>query len=228
MNPKIMKVLAKEIEDTFENEYEEFNEVGKGFSPELDVKLLQVARFYDKRYAIGRKKQKSRKVLQKVAVFLIIFLSVNSLAIGISHAYRQFVFQVFENEENNSITIHNAAELDMISSWVDYWYPTYLPVGYQITYAEEDPVKCFLIQPTDGTESLIITEYPKGSEISYDSKHSQISNIRIHNYIGKRLAFDNHTIIVYPTETITLEFSFDVAIPEQEVVKIAENMEYIE
>ena len=44
---------------------------------------------------------------------------------------------------------------------------------------------------------------------------------------GKRIAFENHTIIAYPTETMILEFRFDAGIPEQEVVKIAENMEYI-
>lgn len=227
MEQKMMKALARKIDDAFEKEYEELNEAGKAFSPQLDGKLLEAAKFYDKRYAAGQKKRKSRQILQKAAVFLLIFLSVNTLAIGTSHAYRQFVFQVFENNENNSITIHNPAELDMIGSWEDYWYPTYLPDGYQITDAEEIPTKCFLIQPGTGAESLIITEYPQGSEISYDTEHSQISDIQILNYLGKRIAFEDHTRIVYPTETMILEFRFDAGIPEQEVVKIAENMKYV-
>lgn len=227
MEQKIMKALARKTEDAFEKEYEELNEAGKEFSPQLDAKLLEAARFYDKRYAGGQKKRKSRQILQTAAIFLLIFLSVNTLAMGTSHAYRQFVFQVFENNENNSMTIHNPAELDMIDSWEDYWYPTYLPDGYQITYAEEVPAKCLLIQPGTGAESLIITEYSQGTEISYDTEHSQISDIQILNYLGKRIAFENHTIIAYPTETMILEFRFDAGIPEQEVVKIAENMEYI-
>lgn len=227
MEQKMMKALARKIDNEFEKEYEELNEAGKKFSPQLDGKLLEAAKFYDKRYAAGQKKRKSRQILQKAAVFLFIFLSVNTLAIGTSHAYRQFVFQVFENNENNSMTIHNPAELDMIGSWEDYWYPAYLPDGYQITYAEEAPAKCLLIQPGTGAESLIITEYSQGTEISYDTEHSQISDIRIHNSIGKRIAFEDHTRIVYPTETMILEFRFDAGIPEQEVVKIAENMEYV-
>ena len=227
MKQKFMKTLAKEIDDAFEKEYEELNEAGKEFSPQLDAKLLEAAKFYDKRYAVGQKKRKSRKLLQKAAVFLLIFFSVNTLAIGTSQAYRQFVFQVFENNENNSMTIHNPEELDMIGSWEDYWYPAYLPEGYQIVAAEELPEKCLLIQSGTSEASLIITEYPQGSELSYDTEHSQISDIRIHNYLGKRIAFENHTIIVYPTETIMLEFRFDAAISEQEVVKIAENMEYV-
>lgn len=227
MEQKMMKALAQKIDNEFEKEYEELNEAGKAFSPQLDGKLLEAAKFYDKRYAAGQKKRKSRQILQKAAVFLLIFLSVNTLAIGTSHAYRQFVFQVFENNENNSMTIHNPAELDMIGSWEDYWYPTYLPDGYQITYAEEIPEKCLLIQPGTGGESLIITEYSQGTEISYDTEHSQISDIQILNYLGKRIAFENHTIIVYPTETMILEFRFDAGIPEQEVVKIAENMKYV-
>lgn len=227
MEQKMMKALARKIDDAFEKEYEELNEAGKAFSPQLDGKLLEAAKFYDKRYAAGQKKRKSRQILQKAAVFLLIFLSVNTLAIGTSHAYRQVVFQVFENNENNSITIHNPAELDMIGSWEDYWYPAYLPDGYQITYAEEIPEKCLLIQPGTGGESLIITEYSQGTEISYDTEHSQISDIRILNYLGKRIAFEDHTSIVYPTETMILEFNFDAGIPEQEVVKIAENMKYV-
>ena len=179
MEQKMMKALARKIDNEFEKEYEELNEAGKKFSPQLDGKLLEAAKFYDKRYAAGQKKRKSRQILQKAAIFLLIFLSVNTLAMGTSHAYRQFVFQVFENNENNSMTIHNPAELDMIGSWEDYWYPTYLPDGYQITYAEEVPAKCLLIQPGTGAESLIITEYSQGTEISYDTEHSQISDIQI-------------------------------------------------
>ncbi len=227
MKQKFMKTLAKKIDDAFEKEYEELNEAGKEFSPQLDAKLLEAAKFYDKRYAVGQKKRKSRQILQKAAVFLLIFLSVNTLAIGTSQAYRQFVFQVFENEENHSINFHDRAEQDMISSWNDYWYPTYLPESYQIVAAEELPEKCLLIQAGTSEASLIITEYPQETELSYDTEHSQISDIRIHNYLGKRIAFENHTIIVYPTETIMLEFRFDAAIPEREVVKIAENMEYV-
>ena len=227
MKQKFMKTLAKKTDDAFEKEYEELNEAGKEFSPQLDAKLLEAAKFYDKRYAVGQKKRKSRKLLQKAAVFLLIFLSVNALAIGTSQAYRQFVFQVFENEENHSINFHDRAEQDMIGSWNDYWYPTYLPEGYQIVAAEEVPEKCLLIQAGISEASLIITEYSQETELSYDTEHSQISDIRIHNSLGKRIAFENHTIIVYPTETIMLEFRFDATIPEQEVVKIAENMEYV-
>ena len=199
----------------------------KSFPQQLDAKLSEAAKFYDKQYAAGQKKRKSRQILQKAAVFLLIFLSVNTLAIGTSHAYRQFVFQMFENEENHSINFHDRAEQDMIGSWNDYWYPTYLPEGYQIVSAEEIPVKCLLIQAAAGEEPLLITEYPQGSELSYDTEHSQISDIRIHNSIGKRIAFEDHTRIVYPTETMILEFRFDAGIPEREVVKIAENMEYV-
>ena len=227
MKQKFMKTLAKKLDDAFEKEYEELNEAGKEFSPQLDAKLFEAAKLYDKRYAVGQKKRKSRKLLQKAAVFLLIFLSVNALAIGTSQAYRQFVFQVFENEENHSINFHDRAEQDMIGSWNDYWYPTYLPEGYQIVAAEEVPEKCLLIQAGISEASLIITEYSQETELSYDTEHSQISDIRIHNYLGKRIAFENHTIIVYPTETIMLEFRFDATIPEQEVVKIAENMEYV-
>ena len=79
-----MKALARKTEDAFENEYEELNEAGKEFSPQLDAKLLEAARFYDKRYAAGQKKRKSRQILQKTAVFLLIFLSVNTLRMPIA------------------------------------------------------------------------------------------------------------------------------------------------
>ena len=61
MDQKIMKALARKIDDAFEKEYEELNKVGKGFSPQLDAKLSEAAKFYDKRYAVGQKKRKSRR-----------------------------------------------------------------------------------------------------------------------------------------------------------------------
>ena len=45
MDQKIMKALARKTDDAFEKEYEELNEVGKGFSPQLDAKLLEAAKF---------------------------------------------------------------------------------------------------------------------------------------------------------------------------------------
>ena len=57
MKQKFMKTLAKKIDDAFEKEYEELNEAGKEFSPQLDAKLLEAAKFYDKRYAVGQKKR---------------------------------------------------------------------------------------------------------------------------------------------------------------------------
>ena len=53
MKQKFMKTLAKKIDDEFKKEYEEFKEAGKEFSPQLDAKLLEAAKFYDKRYAVG-------------------------------------------------------------------------------------------------------------------------------------------------------------------------------
>ena len=62
MDQKIMKALARKTDDAFEKEYEELNEVGKGFSPQLDAKLLEAAKFYDMQYAAGQKKRKSRQM----------------------------------------------------------------------------------------------------------------------------------------------------------------------
>ena len=186
---------------------------------------METAKSYDKKYSTVQKARKDIQFLKKIAIFLVVFLSANAIAIGTSQAYRQFVFQVLENKDNNAITFHNRAEQDMLGSWDDYWYPTYLPKNYQIVAAEENPEKSILIHA--GESSLLITEYSKGAEISYDTKHSQLSDIRIHNSIGKKMVFDEQNIIVYPTDTYILEFTFDSEISEEEVVKIAENMEYV-
>lgn len=225
MEQKFLKKLAQKIDNEFENEYAELSEIGKDFSPALDAKLLETAKSYDKKYSTVQKARKDIQFLKKIAIFLVVFLSANAIAIGTSQAYRQFVFQVLENKDNNAITFHNRAEQDMLGSWDDYWYPTYLPKNYQIVAAEENPEKSILIHA--GESSLLITEYSKGAEISYDTKHSQLSDIRIHNSIGKKMVFDEQNIIVYPTDTYILEFTFDSEISEEEVVKIAENMEYV-
>lgn len=65
MEQKIMKALVKKIDDTFEKEYKELNEVGKEFSLQLDIKLLEAAKFYDKRYAVGQKKRKAGRFCKR-------------------------------------------------------------------------------------------------------------------------------------------------------------------
>lgn len=225
MDKRFMDSLSEKIDDEFEKEYAELNEIGNSFSPTLDAKLAETAKFYDKKYTAGHKKNMNLRILKKAAVFLLVFVSVNAVAMESSQAYRQFVFQIFENENNNSLTFHDRIEQDMMGEWEDYWYPSQMPEGYKITAAEESPQKCILIQ--NGQKELLITEYAAGTELSYDTKHSQISDIRINDSLGKVISFENQKMVVYPTENMILEFTFDSDIPEDDVIMIAENMEYV-
>lgn len=126
---------------------------------------------------------------------MIVFLALNTIAIGTSDAYRQFVFQSFENQKNHSITFHNQAEKSLLGEWSNYWYPAYLPEGYEIISAEDVSGKCILIQAGEGT--LLISEYAAGTELSVDTKHSDVSDIRINNSVGKRISFGNQTMRCY-------------------------------
>ncbi len=226
MEQKFIYNLAKKIDDEFEKEYFELEELGKDFSSELDRKLLEAAKFYDREYAGSRKKRKNMQLFKKIAVFILAFISVNAVAIGTSDAYRQFIFHGFENEDNDSITFRTQAEQDMIGIWTDYWYPAYLPENYEIVAAEESgKTKYIQIQTTSGT--LLISEYIDGGVISFDTKDTNISDIYINNSVGKKILNGNQTIIVYPTEMQILEFSFDSEILEQDIIEIAENMKYV-
>lgn len=226
MDNRFMGDLAEKIDDEFEKEYAELSEIGKSFAPTLDAKLTETASFYDKKYAAVKKKSMNLRMLKKAAVFLLVFVSVNAVAIGTSEGYRQFAFQIFENEENNSITFHKQIEQDILREWEDYWYPSQMPDGYKITAAEESPQKCILIN--NGQKELLITEYAAGTVLSYDTKHSQMSDIRINASVGKLISFESQKMIVYPTENMILEFTFDSDIPEADVIAIAENMEYVQ
>lgn len=226
MDKRFMDKLAEKIDDEFEKEYAELSEIGKSFSPMLDAKLTETAKFYDKKYTAGHKKNVNLRMFKKAAVFLLVFVSVNAVAMESSQAYRQFVFQIFENENNNSITFHERIEQDLMGEWENYWYPSQMPEGYKITAAEESPQKCILIH--NGQKELLITEYAAGTELSYDTKHSQISDIRINDSLGKIISFENQKMIVYPTENMILEFTFDSDIPEADVIMIAEHMEYVQ
>ena len=81
MEQKIMKALARKTEDAFENEYEELNEAGKEFSPQLDAKLLEAARFYDKRYAAGQKKRKSLLSVMSAKLFSVRSRNCNAVLV---------------------------------------------------------------------------------------------------------------------------------------------------
>ena len=100
------------------------------------------------------------------------------------------------------------------------------PENYEIVAAEESgKTKYIQIQTTSGT--LLISEYIDGGVISFDTKDTNISDIYINNSVGKKILNGNQTIIVYPTEMQILEFSFDSEILEQDIIEIAENMNYV-
>lgn len=73
MDKRFMGDLAEKINDEFEKEYAELSEIGKSFSPTLDAKLMETARFYGKKYVAGHKKNVNLRMLKKVAFFCVCF-----------------------------------------------------------------------------------------------------------------------------------------------------------
>lgn len=219
--------LADMIDEEYEKEYMEFEELGKNFPPELDEKLLAMAKKLDEDYKKKHRKTKSLMVLKKVAVYLLVFASVNMVAVSTSEAYRVFLFGEQLDKEAGGLILTTEEANDVINEWSGYYYPEYLPKGYVISAAEyTGGEKCLMIKKDDNY--FLISTMSKSMQISIDTEHTKITEIKIKNSVAKRVEHEGGIFIIYPTDKAIVEVRFDGSIDEKEIIKVAENLKYIE
>ena len=132
MNKKAkgLNLLAGLIAEDVEKEIEEIEQMDVEVPEELHQHMLKFVRELDRKDAERRKKQFRTRMVRFAAVFCVCFVTMGTLALGTSEALRERVFTLIHNEKDGAVSLCNESEYDVIGSWDDYWYPTWIPEGY--------------------------------------------------------------------------------------------------
>ncbi len=228
-------VLAKEDVLATQQSYEDrAKSIGQIFDVQPDAAFLQFARAYDQQHAAVSVKKKSAARMKRftrfAAIFLACFVTMGSLALGTSEALRERVFTLIFNEETGSVSLRTESEEDMIGSWEDYWYPTWLPEGFYMLWAERGNYLFMLFVSQNGPYEIRIREYSlNGTSVGLDTDTSKVEEIKVgdKNVVLSVDKTNKNMAAVWMTDAKILKIDVNESTDREVLIKIIENMQYI-
>ena len=147
------------------------------------------------------------------------------------NAFRTRILDMFFNENSGSVSLRGETEADMIGNWNEYYYPQYIPEGYKLLGAEKMGERIVMVFVSNNREhELKIEELPINSNVSIDTNYTNIKNVKINSYEGVLSTNEEYgnIILSWATDKKILSIHGDVSIENNEYIKIAENLNYIE
>lgn len=196
---------------------------------EPDQSFLAFARAYDRKANKRKVTEKRKRILQVAAVFLVCITTMTAIAVEISEAFRVRFYSLFTNETDGSVTLLTEREQEIIGEWEDYWYPTYVPDGFQMVAAEKrDNESVIVFESNDRKISFRIMEFPFNVAISHDTDTNTVEEVRIGYYKGYLFEdVQNQSIDVYwLTDDKQLVVAATGEMDKETVIKIAEGLEF--
>lgn len=218
------KIIEKQIEDDIKEREERNIDIPK----ELDEKLLNIVRQIDGDRKAEIRKNNWKSMSRVVATLLICLTCVGTLAVGTSDALRLKIFNLFSNDKTGSVTFHNNEEADAIGSWKNFWYPGYLPEGFELAASSEE--EHFLLYQNKKDESEIsVYEIDSDATLSLDNETSGRQKIKVGQYEGYMLSNRKagNTAVVWLMDEKTVMMEFANLHDQDMILRIIDDMKYI-
>jgi hypothetical protein len=181
---------------------------------------------------IGKKRESSikfkkdvKRILSRVAIFiLIVFSSITILTISVE-AFRVKVFNFFidVNETHTEIRVEEDTKDNERNKpiWKDYYFPSYLPENFEVTNTDifnETRVAHF----SDSIHFITFSQAPKGTDFQIDTEGSVITEVEINGHKGILATKDSLNILFWSNDTSS--FCLTTNLETEKMVKIAKNI----
>lgn len=225
---KGLELLAEIIGEEIQKENEAM-EAGTVEVPEdLHNEMLAFVRELDRKDAERRKKQLYARVMRIAAVFCVCFITMGTLALGTSDAFRERIFTLFQNKEEGSVTLRNESEYELIGNWTDYWYPTWMPEGYYLLGADKQAGVMLYVSDSENVEIRII-ENDLNTSQTFDTDTTAAAAIEVQGYEGYLFVDEKNKSVdfVWMTESRQIHINQKNSADASIVRKVADNMKYI-
>lgn len=227
---KVAELSKQEIHDK-DNEYvKKMESIDEIFPIEPDQNFLEFARDFDAKKKKRDRARRMKRFSQVAAVFLVCVVVTCSVALEASDAFRVYFYSLFSNDSNGSVVL-SEHELDLIGDWEDYWYPGFMPEGFNLVDAGDDSgQKILLFESSDGKKELRIIEIPLDASIGVDTGTNSIEEIKIGYYKG--YLFDNKKQdcinVFWQTDDRQIAIMASRSIGMETVMQISERLKYYE
>ncbi|MEY8367322.1 DUF4367 domain-containing protein [Anaerovoracaceae bacterium 42-11] len=228
LTDEVLTIAAELVEQQIRDDIREHENRDVEIPEKLNRKLLETARKLDSARKADEKKHRWKSMNRIVAAFLICLVSLGSITMVTSDALRFKVFNLFSNDKTGSVTFRDSEETEEISSWKNFWYPTYLPEDFELVISAEEEHFLLYVNEQDQSE-ISVCEIDSGATLAFDNETSRQQKIKVGQYEGYVFSSNNTdkkgAVWLMDEKTIMMEF---INLQDNDIVlKVINNMKYI-
>lgn len=214
---------------------EEFCQKKKGYSAEESLRSLEYEELLAKAAGMEQKLQRQQHVvrhLRKIAIFAVMLFGLCAGATATAKAFGIDLWKVVTKDKGDNLIIAQQdravinAEYFLSTNWYGYYYPSYVPEGYDVVedYVDKATAKLVL---ADGDRKLSYYCVYFINIQTIDTELSQYEVIQIGDqraYYQNNLEMSSVNIFM---EHYSISFFYE-GLAEEEVDKIVKNIKYFE
>jgi len=190
--------------------------------PEFDRKMKKLISKQSKQLKRLKFKQKTKKVLPRAAVFLLILLGSFTLLVNNVEALRVKVLNIFLNIHDQYTSFQATKNNNTIPQNWNGYLPFYMPSGFEISKIEQNNLMDIIYYTNHQGQSIEFSQ-SKGdhSDMRIDTEDALVQNITINNSEAL-LAEKNGLISIVWRD----EFAFCLIgnVDKSELIKVAKNV----
>lgn len=224
------KSLAAESDAEYERIVAEMHDVKMPEDLRMQIKGMAEA----DRQETGKKS--SGRIVKKLSiaacVALAVFVGTSAILVTNVDAVRDKFRNFIMEEEPTHITLTPNSEENGLpdgipATWEGFWYPDYLPEGFEFDFALEECEDLWTLAFVNGKgEKLYLSQHPAdGAKVLLDNEADESGTIRIKSlYDGYWVKNDGETFLVWIQADKILEVWAFISI--EEIQRVAESLRY--
>ena len=226
MDDEILQVASDMIHTEIEMDIIEHEKRDVCIPKDFDAKILELMKEKDQENLEKKRKVRIKNISKIAAIFVVCFVATGLIAIDKSDAFKQNVMNFIYDK--GLVTIENDIEANIMNSWKNFWYPSYVPDDLTLKSFDEKH-HLLLYMSDESNRELRVDEFSLETSFTLDTDTIKAHDLK---FDGKdSVYYENdingvHGIIIQNDDRyVAVECSGEWT--QSEVMKIANGLVYI-
>ena len=229
-------LFGEALAEDFDVELQKYEERASHLTEIPDEILLHRMQQEDQKRQRKTKHKNNLHHLSRVAaVVLAIVVASGSFMLTTTEAERATLFSMLGFEQAKTDVFRNEVEKEKLADWSEFWYPTYVPAGMELTKASQydynNGKDMRLAYSGENDGELYLEQWPTSTfNWDYVSDTALVYDIKIGDIEGKAYidAAAKNFIAKWEGEELEMYIHLSGDFDRNELEKIVKNLRYIE
>lgn len=228
-NKDALRELAENAYELEREAWAEYERIAEEEDFDIDDSaFIERVRTYDR----ARAKRSYMRIAKIAAVFVISIITIGAVGLAKSEAFRMRFFSLLYDKDAGGVAIR-AEDQELLKGWSSYWYPTVLPEGYQLVYAEKMPDGPHAEQVYSAVESegnFFITQLSLNVGYNHDTEHHSLEQLSVNGHDAYYITAEDkdHTEIITLFDNAIVNINVEWDAGKDEMLEYARGLKYIE